>query len=176
MQFADGYEGSIPLTKEYSAMVSIRTGIVSDVPLLRTLIQEFATFERLPVTITEEQLRQDGFGAQPKFRILIAECDGQPAGYALFFDCYSSFQGRGIFLEDLFVRPSLRGKNVGRALLGHVARMAEEVDGFGVMFNVLDWNQKAIEFYQKIGATFLDDWKTVCLKNKALHDLASQIR
>jgi GNAT superfamily N-acetyltransferase len=176
MQFADGYDGSIPLTKEYSAMVSIRTGIVSDVPLLRTLIQEFATFERLPVTITEEQLRQDGFGAQPKFRILIAECDGQPAGYALFFDCYSSFQGRGIFLEDLFVRPSLRGKNVGRALLGHVASLAEEVDGFGVMFNVLDWNQKAIEFYQKIRATFLDDWKTVCLKNKALHDLASQIR
>jgi hypothetical protein len=121
MQFADGYDGSIPLTKEYSEMVSIRSGIVSDVPLLRTLIQEFATFERLPVAITEEQLRQDGFGAQPRFRILIAECDGQPAGYALFFECYSSFQGRGIFSEDLFVRPSLRGKNVGRALLGHVA-------------------------------------------------------
>src|SRR5215469_10097560 len=77
--------------------LSIRSGIVSDVALLRTLIQEFATFERLPVAITEEQLRQDGFGAQPKFRILIAECDGQVAGYALFFDCYSSFQGRGIF-------------------------------------------------------------------------------
>ena len=157
-------------------MLSIRSGIVSDVALLMTLIQEFATFERLPVAIAEEQLRQDGFGAQPKFRILIAEYDGQPAGYALFFDCYSSFQGRGIFLEDLFVRQSLRGKNVGRALLAHVARMAEEVNGFGLMFNVLDWNQKAIEFYKKIGATFLDDWKTVCLKNKALHDLASQIR
>ena len=64
-------------------MLSIRSGIVSDVALLRTLIQEFATFERLPVAITEEQLRQDGFGAQPKFRILIAECDGQVAGYAL---------------------------------------------------------------------------------------------
>jgi GNAT superfamily N-acetyltransferase len=171
-----GDDGSISLTKEYPTMLSIRSGIVSDVALLRTLIQEFATFERLPVAITEEQLRQDGFGAQPKFRILIAECDGQVAGYALFFDCYSSFQGRGIFLEDLFVRPSLRGKNVGRALLAHVARMAEEVNGFGLMFNVLDWNQKAIEFYQKIGATFLDDWKTVCLKNRALHDLASQVR
>ncbi len=157
-------------------MLSIRTGIVSDVALLRTLIQEFATFERLPVAVTEEQLRQDGFGAQPKFRMLIAECDGQPAGYALFFDCYSSFQGRGIFLEDLFVRPSLRGKNVGRVLLAHVARIAEEADGFGVMFNVLDWNQNAIEFYQKIGATFLNDWKTVCLKNEALHNLASQIQ
>lgn len=65
---------------------------------------------------------------------------------------------------------------MGRALLAHVTRMAEEVNGFGLMFNVLDWNQKAIEFYQKTGATFLDDWITVCLKNKALHDLASQIR
>jgi GNAT superfamily N-acetyltransferase len=171
-----GHNWSSLVSKEYSAMISIRSGIASDVALLRALIQEFATFERLPVAITEEQLRQDGFGTQPKFRILIAECDGQPAGYALFFDCYSSMQGRGIFLEDLFVRSSLRGKNVGRALLAHVARIAEEGTGFGVMFNVLDWNQKAIEFYHKIGATFLDDWKTVCLKNKALHDLASQIR
>ena len=155
-------------------MISIRSGTVNDVPLLKTLFQEFATFERLSIVITEEQLRQDGFRARRKFRVLIAEIDGSPAGYALFFDCYSSFQGHGIFLEDLFVRPRFRGKSVGRALLGHVARITEEANGFGIMFNVLDWNDGAIGFYRRIGATFLDDWKTVCLKQKALHDLASQ--
>ena len=156
-------------------MISIRSGVVNDVPLLKTLIQELATFERLSIVITEEQLRQDGFGARPKFRVLIAEIDGAPAGYALFFDCYSSFQGHGIFLEDLFVRPRFRGKSVGRELLAHVARITEEANGFGIMFNVLDWNDGAIEFYRRIGATFLDDWKTVCLEQKALHDLASEV-
>jgi GNAT superfamily N-acetyltransferase len=156
-------------------MISIRSGTVNDVSLLKTLIQEFATFERLSSLITEEQLRQDGFGAWPKFRVLIVEIDGSAAGYALFFDCYSSLQGRGIFLEDLFVRPQFRGKSVGRALLAHVARITEEANGFGIMFNVLDWNDRAIEFYRRIGVTFLDDWKTVCLKQKALHDLASEV-
>ena len=155
-------------------MISIRSGTVNDVPLRKTLFQEFATFERLSTIITEEQLRQDGFGILPKFRVLIAEIDGAPAGYALFFDCYSSLQGHGIFLEDLFLRPRFRGKSVGRALLAHVARITEEANGFGIMFNVLDWNAGAIEFYRRIGATFLDDWKTVCLKQKALHDLASE--
>jgi len=155
-------------------MLSIRSVTANDVPLLKTLIEEFAAYERDSAVISEEQLRQDGFGARPKFRVLIAEIDGLPAAYALFFDCYSSFRGHGIFLEDLFVRPRFRGKSVGRALLVHVARMTEEANGFGIIFNVLDWNAGAIEFYRRIGATFLDDWKTVCLKEKALHDLASE--
>jgi hypothetical protein len=98
MQFADGYDGSISLTEEYSTMLSIRTGIVSDVVLLRTLIKEFATFKRLPVVITEEQLRQDGLGAQPKSRMLIAECDGQPRAFphVLHFKCVPNFgEGQG---------------------------------------------------------------------------------
>jgi GNAT superfamily N-acetyltransferase len=156
-------------------MISIRSATADDVPLLRTLIQELATFERFSTVITEERLRRDGFGAQPKFRALIAEIDGLPAGYALFFDCYSSFQGYCIFLEDLFVRPQFRGKHVGRALLAHVARITEEANGFGIMFNVLDWNSAAIEFYRGLGATFLDDWKTVCFNRPALHDLASEV-
>jgi GNAT superfamily N-acetyltransferase len=106
-------------------MLSIRSGTVNDVPLLKTLIEEFATYERLPTVVAEEQLRQDGFGTRPKFQILIAEIDGLPAGYALFFDYYSSFQGPGIFLEDLFVRPGFRGKSVGRVLLARVARIVE---------------------------------------------------
>ena len=155
-------------------MLSIRSGTANDVALLKTFFEEFATFERLSSVISEEQLLQDGFGARPKFRVLIAEIDGLPAGYALFFDCYSSLRGHGIFLEDLFVRPAFRGKRVGRALLANVARITEDANGFGIMFNVLDWNTRAIEFYRRIGATFLDDWKTVCLTQGALHDLASE--
>ena len=156
-------------------MLSIRSGAPNDVPLLNTFFQEFAAYERVSTVISEEQLRQDGFGARPKFRVLIAEIDGLPAGYALFFDCYSSLRGHGIFLEDLFVRPRFRGKGVGRGLLAHVARITEDAHGFGIMFNVLDWNDGAIKFYRRIGATFLDDWKTVCLEQKALHDLASEV-
>ena len=156
-------------------MLSIRPGTVNDVALLKSLIEEFASFEQLPTAITEERLRKDGFGAQPKFQILIAEIDGDAAGYALFFEYYSSFQGLGMFLEDLFVRPRFRGKNVGRALLARVAQVAKESRGFGIMFNVLDWNDGAIEFYRKIGSTFLDDWKTVCIQAKALHDLAGEV-
>src|SRR5215468_11757673 len=117
-------------------MLSIRSGTANDVPLLKTFIQEFATYERLSTVITEEQVRQDGFGAAPKFRVLIAEMDGLPAGYALFFDCYSSLWGHGIFLEDLFVRPRFRRKSVGRALLARVARITDDTNGFGIMFNV----------------------------------------
>jgi GNAT superfamily N-acetyltransferase len=156
-------------------MVSIRPGNIGDVPLLKSLIEEFAAYERLPCTIAEEQLRRDGFGTRPKFQILIAEIDGAPAGYALFFDYYSSFQGSGIFLEDLFVRPQFRGNKVGRALLARVSSVAKKANGFGIMFNVLDWNVGAIEFYRRIGATFWDDCKTVCLKQKPLHDLASEV-
>jgi GNAT superfamily N-acetyltransferase len=156
-------------------MLSIRSGTADDVPLLNTFFQELAAYERLSTVISEEQLRQDGFGARPKFRALIAEVDGQPAGYALFFDCYSSLRGHGIFLEDLFVRPRFRGNSVGRALLARVARITEDANGFGIMFNVLDWNEGAIRFYRRIGATFLDDWKTACLEQKALHDLAGAV-
>jgi len=155
-------------------MLSIRSGTSHDLPLLMAFFQELAAYEGLSTVITEERLHQDGFGASPKFRVLIAEVDGLPAGYALFFDCYSSLRGHGIFLEDLFVRPLFRGKSVGRALLARVARQTEDANGFGIMFNVLDWNTRAIEFYRRVGATFLDDWKTVCLKQKALHDLASE--
>ncbi len=104
-------------------MLSIRCGTVNDVPLLKTLIEEFATYERLPTVIAEEQLRQDGFGTRPKFQILIAEIDGSPAGYALFFDYYSSFQGPGIFLEDLLFDHGF----VGRVLGGRCWRVLPEL-------------------------------------------------
>ncbi len=97
-------------------MLVIRAAAADDAPLLKVLIDEFAAFERLSAAITEESLRQDGFGTDPQFRVFIAEWDGFPAGYALFFDCYSSFQGRCIFLEDLYVRSEFRGKKIGKGV------------------------------------------------------------
>jgi GNAT superfamily N-acetyltransferase len=155
-------------------MLSIRSGTARDVSLIRVLIYEFAEYERLQALITENELLRDGFGTQPKFQILIAEWQNKPAGYALFFDCYSSFRGRGIFLEDLFVRTEFRGKKIGRALLARVAAIAQKNVCFGVMFNVLEWNRSAIEFYQSLGATFVDDWKTACLCGDAMRLVASE--
>src|ERR1700674_5200817 len=139
------------------SMLLIRPAVRNDVDLLKALIHEMGEYERLPVLITEETLERDGFGPRPEFRVLIADWDSQPAGYAFFFNCYSTFRGRGLFLEDLFVRPQFRGKKVGDALLSHVAAVARYEACFGIMLNVLGWNQSAIEFFQKHGATLLGD-------------------
>jgi GNAT superfamily N-acetyltransferase len=155
-------------------MLTIRFAVLDDVPLLKTMIYEFAEFERLSASITNETLARDGFGPQPRFRVLLAEWDGQAAGYAFFFDYYSSFEGRMIFLEDIFVRAQFRGKAVGRALFARLAAIALEDDCHGVMFNVLDWNKAAIDFYRKLGAEFWNEWKTICLRGSAIQAIAGE--
>jgi GNAT superfamily N-acetyltransferase len=157
-------------------MLSIRSATARDVPVLHTFIHEFAEFEHLPVSVSEASLLRDGFGERPKFRVLMAEWDGQPAGYAFFFDYYSTFEGRaGIFLEDIYVRECYRGKQIGRALLARVAAIAREENRFGMRWQVLDWNTPAIEFYRKLGADFLDEWKTVGLQGDAFERLADEV-
>ena len=155
-------------------MLSIRPAAVSDVPLLLRFSREFAEFERQPgaVVIDEATLIRDGFGPQPKFRCMIAEWDGEPVGYALFFAFYSSWKGSGIFLEDLFVRESLRGRGIGRALLSQVARIARQEGAFGIRWEVLDWNESAIKFYKSLGGQFFDEWRQVLLQGDALNRLA----
>lgn len=158
-------------------MLSIRSATAADVPTLNTLIHEFAEFEHFPVAATEAALLRDGFGEQPRFWVLMAEWDGQPAGYALFFDYYSTFEGRaGLFLEDIYVRDQYRGKGIGKTLLARVAAVAKEQNRFGVRWQVLDWNTPAIEFYRNLGATFLDDWKAINLGGDALERLAGSAR
>jgi GNAT superfamily N-acetyltransferase len=155
-------------------MLVIRAALRKDVDLLKTLINEMGEYERLPVSITEETLARDGFGPRQEFRVLIADLDNQPAGYALFFNCYSTFRGRGLFLEDLFVRPEFRGKKVGDALLSHVAVVARDEGRYGIMLNVLGWNQSAIGFFKKNGATLLEDWKTARFDGDAVQVLAAR--
>ena len=148
-------------------MLTIRNVEIGDVSLLRTLIYEMAEHECLPIRITDETLIRDGFGTTPQFRALLAEWDREPAGYAFFFNSYSTFQGRGLFLEDLYVRPQFRGKKIGDALLARVAQIALDENCFGIMLNVLDWNQAAINFFQKRGFKFLNR-NTACLGPEGL--------
>ena len=155
-------------------MLLIRAAAVSDVPLLLRFSLEFAECERQPdaVVITEEMLARDGFGAWPKFRSLIAEWNGEAIGYALFFGIYSSLKGPGIFLEDLFVRETFRGRGIGRALLCQVARIARQEGCYGIRWEVLSWNESAIKFYKSLGGEFFDEWRQVLLKADAFNRLA----
>ena len=160
-------------------MLNIRPATANDAALIKKMIGELAEYERLSheVVITEDDLRRDGFGAQPKFRAMIAEWDGDPAGYAVIYATYSTFAGRaGIFLEDLFVRAQFRGKGIGKALLAEVARIARDEKCYGVKWEVLDWNQLAIDFYQSLGAEFCDPWRSVLLTGEALDKLAEKAR
>jgi GNAT superfamily N-acetyltransferase len=157
-------------------MLFIRPATVDDVTLLRTMIRELAEFEReLDSCLIEvTDLARDGFGANPRFRALIAEWDGHPAGYALFFGYYSTWVGRGLFLEDLFVREQFRGRGIGKELLASVARISEQEHCYGVQWEVLDWNEKAIALYKSLGAEFRDRWRPVLLTDDALRRLAEK--
>jgi len=152
-------------------MLNIRPATANDTALLKRLIGELAEFERLSheVIITEEDLRRDGFGPSPKFRGMIAEWDGEPAGYAFIYTTYSTFKGSaGIFLEDLFVRTQFRGKGIGKALLAEVARIARDEKCYGVRWEVLDWNQPAIDFYKKYGAGLDAGWLNASLSKEQI--------
>ena len=158
-------------------MLSIRPATVDDAGLLARMIHELAEYEREldQVTVTEADLVRDGFGREARFRAVIAEWDRQAAGYAFFFGFYSTWAGRpGLFLEDLFVRPQFRGLGIGKSLLAHIAGLAREEQCFGVRWQVLDWNQAAIDFYKSIGATFLDDWRSVLLTDEPFQRLAEK--
>ncbi len=124
--------------------------------------------------IQESELIRDGFGANPKFRALIAEWNGQPAGYALFFGYYYSWTGPALFLEDLFVREKFRSKGIGKALLASVARIALQDNCYGVHWEVLDWNQPALDFYKSMEAALRDQWRPFMLTDDALRRLAEQ--
>lgn len=160
-------------------MLSIRPATIKDASLLTTMILELAEYERLAseAAVTTESIARDGFGPKPKFRAVIAELDGKPAGYAVFFEFYSTFQGRaGLFLEDIYVRPQLRKQGIGQALLARVARIACDENYFCMRWEVLDWNKPAIDFYNRLGAVFLDDWKAVMLIGDPLQAAADSAK
>jgi GNAT superfamily N-acetyltransferase len=157
-------------------MLSIRNATPADASLILDFIRRLAEFEREPnaVVATEDDLIRDGFGSEPKYRCLIAEWSGAPAGFALFHYNYSTWRGQaGLYLEDLFVRVEMRGKGIGKALLQRLAQIALEEKLYGLRWMVLEWNDPALKFYESLGAELLGDWETMLLRGAALERLAS---
>ncbi len=153
------------------AAATLRTAEPRDVAAIVGLIRELADFEQLThlVEVTPDGLHPHLFGPRPAAEALVAERDGQLIGFALFFTNFSTFLGRpGLYLEDLYVQPAHRGAGVGRALLTHLAALAN-VRGCGRFeWSVLDWNVDAIRFYERMGATLLPEWRICRVSGEAL--------
>ena len=155
--------------------LSIRAASHDDATLIIELIKGLADYERAPnaVVATPADIVRDGFSGEPRFHCIIAEWKGLPAGFAFYFFHYSTWLGRpGLYLEDLFVRPELRGKGIGKALLMELARVAIRENCYGMRWQVLDWNQTAIDFYEKLGAQVMREWLDVRIGGEALERLA----
>lgn len=154
--------------------IEIRPAKSEDVETIFQLIHALADYEKLSheVTGTAALLHEHLFGAHPCIEALLADHQGQPIGFALFFTNYSTFLTKpGIYLEDLFVMPDYRGKGIGKALLGALARLALERDCGRLEWSVLDWNEPAIAFYQRIGATVLPEWRICRVTGAAIAPL-----
>jgi GNAT superfamily N-acetyltransferase len=139
----------------------IRFANGSDVKVIFDLIKELAEFEKLShfISTSEDELKETLFGKEKFVEILIAEFDNKIVGQAIFFKNFSTFLGKpGIYLEDLYVKPEMRGKGIGKALLEKIISIAKERNYGRVEWSVLDWNEPAIDFYKKIGAAPMDDW------------------
>jgi GNAT superfamily N-acetyltransferase len=158
-------------------VITLRSATRDDVPVIAELIRGLARFEKLEqeVVMTDKLLAAGLFGDRPYAEVVLAEDDGRPVGFALFFHNFSTFLGRpGIYLEDLFVLPEQRGQGIGRMLLAHLARLAVERGCGRLEWAVLDWNRDAIKFYERLGARPNSDWTVYRLAGEALTGLARQ--
>lgn len=142
---------------------TLRPGQPADIPQAFALVQELALFEKAPeqVTNTPEAMLRDGFGPNPLYGLLVAEAEGKIVGMSLYYFRYSTWKGKRLYLEDLIVTETWRGKGLGEALLKATIEKAREENCTGLMWQVLDWNQPAITFYQKFGARFDGEWVNV---------------
>ncbi len=156
--------------------ISIRKGVVEDCELILNFIKQLGEYEKLSheVVASTSQLADTLFSDKPYAHVLIAEYDNKPVGFALYFYNYSTFLAKpGLFLEDLFVLPEMRGKKVGKSLLVYLAKVALENNCGRFEWSVLDWNQPAIDFYRSIGAISMDGWTGQRVTGDSLTYLAS---
>jgi GNAT superfamily N-acetyltransferase len=157
--------------------LEIGSATAADVPLILTLINELADYEKLrhESIATEASIHQALFGPKPRAETVIARCDGEPAGFALFFHNFSTFLGKpGLYLEDLFVRPAYRGRAIGKSLLKYLAALAVERDCGRFQWQVLDWNRPARDFYESLGAQADAAWVNYRMTGGALLRLAGK--
>lgn len=159
--------------------ITLRAAQRADVPLILAFVRELAEYERLADAVVADAAMFEAalFGARPDAEVIIAEVDGEAAGFALFFHSFSTFLGRrGLYLEDLYVRPAHRGHGVGKHLMTHLAALAVERSCGRFEWSVLDWNAPAIGFYRAIGAVGQDGWTVQRLDGDALRALAADAR
>jgi GNAT superfamily N-acetyltransferase len=156
---------------------TIREAVEQDVPLLLTFIRELAVYEKMldEVVATEESLKESIFGGRRVAEALIGEEEGRPVAFAVYFHNFSTFLGRpGLYLEDLYVKPEMRGKGIGKAMLAFLARLAKERGCGRFEWSVLDWNEPAIGFYRSLGAVLMDEWSIFRITGEALEKLAGE--
>jgi GNAT superfamily N-acetyltransferase len=156
-------------------MLSLRPAVPNDAELIVQYIRELAEFEREPekAVVTQADILRYAFSDQPLVKATMAAWDGEPAGFALWFLNFSTWEGKpGIYLEDLFVRPTFRSRGIGKALLKHLATIAVEEGWTRFVWQVLDWNTPALEFYEAHGAKVMRSWLTCRVEGEAIAELA----
>lgn len=155
----------------------IRKALVEDMPSVLELIQELATFENEPdaVVVTVDDLERDGFCTPPLFYAFVAEVNHEIIGMALYYFRYSTWKGKTIHLEDLIVKEDKRGTGAGFALYTEIMKQGKKDNVRRIEWNVLDWNQPAIDFYVKSGAKYLDDWRVVQMDEQGIENFLSKI-
>lgn len=157
--------------------LKIRSAEINDTPIILKLIKDLSIYEKLAHQFNnnEELVKKYLFGETRFAEVLIAECKNQPVGFALFFHNYSTFVGKpGIYLEDLFVQPEMRGKGIGKKLFLELVKIAKERNCGRVEWSVLNWNTPAINFYKSLGAISLDQWTVYRLTSDKIDELVSQ--
>ncbi|MEP1446677.1 MAG: GNAT family N-acetyltransferase [Paraglaciecola sp.] len=165
-------------TKTRDPNFIIRAATIEDTSLILGFIKELAEYEKLlnEVVTDEVTLKNSLFGETPYAKVVIGEYQGKPVSFALYFHNFSTFLGRpGIYLEDLYVQPEMRGKGLGKILLGYLASLAIELNCGRLEWWVLDWNKPAIDFYQSLGAQSMDEWTVNRVTGGALDKLAKQL-
>ena len=156
--------------------INIRLAVEADTPIILGFIEALAAYEHMEdqVVATQELLKETLFEKR-QAEVIIAEYEGKPVGFALFFHNFSTFLGRaGIYLEDLFVQPTMRGKGIGKALLSHLAKLTIERECGRLEWACLDWNEPSIDFYKSLGAVPMDEWTVYRLTGDTLSQLANQ--
>ena len=162
-----------------SDKIKIRSAEIKDSEIILKLIKELSVYEKLSHTVINNEvlLKENLFGKRKFAEVLIADFENQPVGFALFFHNYSTFVGKpGIYLEDLYVKPEMRGKGIGKALFLELIKIAKERDCGRVEWSVLNWNKSAIDFYKSMGAIPMDEWTVYRLTSDKIEELASEGR